>query len=88
MDKSFDDTLGLLREIWEEVLETEVDDPDENFFDCGGDSLLALVVARQAIEAGLPMPRSGVLRQPTLRGLAAAVLDPDRFENLDPAASA
>ncbi|MEU8461074.1 phosphopantetheine-binding protein [Streptomyces sp. NPDC029003] len=78
--RSYEELLAVLRRIWEDVLETTVEDPDENFIDLGGDSLLALVVASRAQEAGLTMPPTGVLRRPTLRGLAEAVMDPSQFE--------
>ncbi|MEV6328803.1 phosphopantetheine-binding protein [Streptomyces sp. NPDC051909] len=78
---STDQTLLTLRQIWEEVLGVPVADPEQNFFELGGDSMLALIVASRAGKAGLEMPPSGVLRQPTLRGLAEAVLDPTRFED-------
>ncbi|MFG2617347.1 phosphopantetheine-binding protein [Streptomyces sp. NPDC048507] len=77
---SHEELMAVLRQIWEDVLETTVDDPDENFIDLGGDSLLALVVANRAQEAGLTMPPTGVLRRPTLRELTAAVMDPRQFE--------
>ncbi|SEM10492.1 phosphopantetheine-binding protein [Streptacidiphilus jiangxiensis] len=76
-----DEALETLRRIWEEVLDVPVTSPEENFFELGGDSMLALIVASRAGKAGLAMPPSGVLRQPTLRGLAEAVLDPALFEN-------
>lgn len=79
--RSREEVLGLLRRIWEEVLETAVDDAEENFFDVGGDSLLALVVANRAEEAGLAMPPTGVLRRPTLHDLTEAVLDPRQFDH-------
>ncbi|MEU9005191.1 phosphopantetheine-binding protein [Streptomyces sp. NPDC048551] len=78
--RSHEELLAVLRRIWEDVLETTVEDPDENFIDLGGDSLLALVVASRAQEAGLTMPPTAVLRRPTLRGLAEAVMDPSQFE--------
>ncbi|MGW2055911.1 acyl carrier protein [Streptomyces sp. NPDC001840] len=76
----YKDVLEALRKIWSEVLESPVEDPDQDFFELGGDSLLALVVARQAQDAGFAMPPSGVLRRPTLRLLTEAVLDSDKFE--------
>lgn len=72
--------IDQLRSIWEQSLGVDVSDDDADFFDLGGDSLLALTVATQAIEAGLQMPRSGVLRRSTLRELAAAVADPRLFD--------
>ncbi len=79
--QSREEVFAVLRRIWEEVLETPVDDPEENFIELGGDSLLALVVADRAQEAGLSMPPTGVLRRPTLRELTDAVLDPHQFEH-------
>lgn len=73
-------TLETLRGIWEEVLGTPVDDVDADFFDLGGDSLLALAISTRAIESGLSMPRSAVLRRSTLRQLAEAVGDPQLFD--------
>jgi hypothetical protein len=78
-DRTPDQVLKTLRTIWEEVLNTEIDDIEQDFFELGGDSMLALVVAQRATEAGLRMPPSGVLRRPTLRGLAEAVRDPGQF---------
>ncbi len=79
--QSREEVFAVLRGIWEEVLEAPVDDPEENFIELGGDSLLALVVADRAEEAGLSMPPTGVLRRPTLRELTDAVLDPHLFEH-------
>ncbi|MGW6917097.1 phosphopantetheine-binding protein [Kitasatospora sp. NPDC054939] len=73
-------TVETLRGIWEDVLGIPVDDPDADFFDLGGDSLLALAISTRAIESGLDMPRSAVLRRSTLRELAEAVEDPRLFE--------
>lgn len=72
--------LPLLKSIWEANLGVPVDDIDADFFDLGGDSLLALNVAAQARDVGLVMPRSGVLRCPTLRRLADAVVNPELFD--------
>jgi len=79
VERNYEQALAALRGIWEDVLETTVDDPDQDFFDAGGDSLLALTIAHRAGEAGLDMPRSGVLRKPTLRELAEAVCSPNGF---------
>ncbi|KJK58939.1 MULTISPECIES: phosphopantetheine-binding protein [Actinomycetes] len=76
------DVTETLREIWEEVLGIPVDDVDADFFDLGGDSLLALAISTRAIESGLTMPRSAVLRRSTLRQLAEAVEDPQLFDRV------
>ncbi|MDR7275573.1 hypothetical protein J2S41_002351 [Catenuloplanes atrovinosus] len=51
----------------------------DDFFELGGDSLLALEAATESRRAGLEMPASGVLRRPVLADLAAAVIDPALF---------
>ena len=76
-----EERVSALRSIWAEVLSVESDEieDDDNFFDIGGDSMLALEAAAQARRAGLSMPTSGVLRRPVLRDLAEGVLDPTLF---------
>lgn len=62
------DTLTLL---WSEILGHEVIDHDANFFDLGGDSLLATqLVSRLRTRLGLDLPISAVFETPTVRGLA------------------
>ncbi|MCG5436894.1 phosphopantetheine-binding protein [Micromonospora foliorum] len=58
--------------IWEAELGVPVA-PEDDFFDLGGDSLLALAVARQAAAEGIPMQPGAVLRHPTVAALADAV---------------
>jgi len=64
--------VPILTAIWEAELGVAVT-PDDDFFDLGGDSLLALAVARQATAAGLPMQPGAVLRHSTVAALADAV---------------
>ncbi|GAA1796084.1 hypothetical protein HC028_23290 [Planosporangium flavigriseum] len=64
--------VAKLTAIWEAELGVAVA-PDDDFFDLGGDSLLALVVARQAVAAGMPMQPAAILRHPTVAALADAV---------------
>lgn len=66
-------TLEKLRQIWEEVLQKPVTNIDNHFFDLGGNSMMALVVAARAQNEGISMPITGVLRMPTLRMLAAGI---------------
>lgn len=61
-----------LTAIWEAELGVAVT-PDDDFFDLGGDSLLALAVARQASAAGMRMQAGAVLRHSTVAALADAV---------------
>lgn len=64
--------VSRLTAIWEAELGVAVA-PDDDFFDLGGDSLMALVVARQATAAGMPMQPGAVLRHSTVAALADAV---------------
>jgi phthiocerol/phenolphthiocerol synthesis type-I polyketide synthase E len=66
------DLLPRLTAIWEAELGVAVA-PDDDFFDLGGDSLLALAVARRATAAGMPMQPGAVLRHSTVAALAHAV---------------
>jgi hypothetical protein len=66
------EVVPRLTAIWEAELGVAVT-PDDDFFDLGGDSLLALMVARQATAAGMPMQAGAVLRHPTVAALADAV---------------
>ncbi|MFF3865891.1 amino acid adenylation domain-containing protein [Micromonospora sp. NPDC001898] len=62
-----------IRAIWQRVLGTEVG-PEDNFFDLGGNSLLALRLLRELRDQGLAdlTPRHLYLHQ-TVRGLAEAI---------------
>jgi hypothetical protein len=64
------DVVARLREIWEDELGVSATDADEDFFDLGGDSLMALTVARRATEAGLPISPADLMLNSTLRALA------------------
>ena len=69
------DSVGRVQRItaiWEAELGVPVTAEDD-FFDLGGDSLLALAVARQAAAEGMPMQPGAVLRHPTVAALADAV---------------
>ncbi|GIF45978.1 thioesterase domain-containing protein [Asanoa ferruginea] len=58
--------------IWEALLEAEVQ-PDDDFFDLGGDSLLVVELVTRARQAGLQIKVGDVFDNPVLRDLAAAV---------------
>lgn len=63
--------LPMLTQIWCEVLARDAIEADANFFDLGGDSLLATqLVSRLRLESGVELPISAVFQSPTLRGLA------------------
>ncbi|MFD6731453.1 condensation domain-containing protein [Micromonospora aurantiaca] len=48
-----DSLEGQVSQLWCEVLDRPHVDPDDNFFDLGGDSLLAIRLARRAQQRGL-----------------------------------
>jgi phosphopantetheine binding protein len=65
------DTASWIAALWSTLLERPVG-VEENFFDVGGDSLLALEAAAQLQEDGYPdIPISAVLRWPTAAEFAA-----------------
>jgi non-ribosomal peptide synthase protein (TIGR01720 family) len=75
--------VATLCGIWKEALGLDSLEPDQNFFDIGGDSLLGLRVVASARKAGYPMrPRHMFLGQ-TVTDLAALLVEeasstPDR----------
>lgn len=59
-----------LRLLWEEVLESNISSPDDNFFDSGGSSLLASVLlAEIRSRTGVYIPLWAFFQDPTLGGL-------------------
>jgi amino acid adenylation domain-containing protein len=70
-DAALDDSLTLL---WSQVLGVESIGPDANFFDLGGDSLLATqLVSRLRTRLGIELPISALFEGPTLRQFAQRV---------------
>jgi amino acid adenylation domain-containing protein len=57
-------------EIWSAVLKKSQFGIDDNFFDVGGNSLLAIQVVAQARRQGLPIEVLMLFRYPTVRALA------------------
>ncbi|MFL5505241.1 MAG: phosphopantetheine-binding protein [Gemmatimonadales bacterium] len=64
-------TEGLIADVWCELLKVESVDREQNFFDLGGNSLLA-IRARERIRqlSGLDFALTDVFRFPTVRSLA------------------
>ncbi|GER89935.1 hypothetical protein KDW_40970 [Dictyobacter vulcani] len=63
---------AILREIWREVLQVEEVGSDDGFFDVGGDSLLAVVVAeRIANVLACPFGVTDLFAYPTIRASSA-----------------
>jgi acyl-CoA synthetase (AMP-forming)/AMP-acid ligase II/thioesterase domain-containing protein/acyl carrier protein len=63
--------------IWSRVLGVDDVDPDDNFFDLGGDSLRAVnLLGEMEGELGTDVPLWLVLEHPTPRGMASALKGP------------
>ena len=65
------DTLRRLTRIWQEMLGIESIGPSENYFDLGGDSILAVqLFIRIEREFGVKLPLATLFDAPTIRELA------------------
>jgi len=63
--------VEALTRLWTDVLGHDSIDPDANFFDLGGDSLLATqLVSRLRTRLGIELPISALFEAPTVRALA------------------
>lgn len=62
-----------LAAIWQEVLRTPVDSADANFFELGGDSIMAIQVVARAGKAGVVIAPRALFECQTLAELAASV---------------
>ena len=83
------DALELqLTYIWEDLLEQRPIGVDEDFFQLGGDSLLAMsLLARIVQETGYTLPAGGIFQAPTIEKLARLLRldsDPDEWSPLVP----
>jgi amino acid adenylation domain-containing protein len=66
------ETEGTLARIWEKLLDLEQVGIDDNFFDLGGDSLLALRCVIQANRAGISLRPDAIFQYQTIAELAQA----------------
>ncbi|MCV7413700.1 type I polyketide synthase [Mycolicibacterium litorale] len=62
-----------LQQVWRECLGVPRIDPDQNFFEIGGDSLIAIGIAMNATNQGLELTPQDLYEHPTVSALAAAV---------------
>jgi thioesterase domain-containing protein/acyl carrier protein len=78
-------SIGAITAIWERVLGHSPIDPDENFFDLGGDSLRAVeLMAEIETLSGRELPVTLLFEAPSVSALSAALHDaePRRFSPL------
>ncbi|ORW13390.1 polyketide synthase [Mycobacterium lacus] len=66
-------TEATLARIWAQCLGVNSVDRDANFFDMGGDSLMAISIAMSAANEGLTITPQDLYEYPTLAALTAAV---------------
>ncbi len=80
------DALELyLAQVWESLLDRRPVGVDEDFFELGGDSLLAMsLLARVSQETGYNLPTSGILQARTIEKLARALREGVTLENWSP----
>ena len=79
-----DEMIGLLTTIWERQLQRSPIGVDENFFDLGGDSLLAIAVFLEIAKAtGRDLPITTIYEAPTITELAA-MLEQDATPQFSP----
>src|SRR5262249_10110989 len=65
---------SVVTQVWSEVLQREAIDPNENFFDMGGDSLKALeVISRLQERMNVDLPLIAFFENPTVAHLAEVV---------------
>jgi phthiocerol/phenolphthiocerol synthesis type-I polyketide synthase E len=66
-------TEATLQRIWAQCLGVDSVDRNANFFDLGGDSLMAISIAMSAANEGLTLTPQDLYEHPTLASLTAAV---------------
>ncbi|WP_277790040.1 thioesterase domain-containing protein [Dyella jiangningensis] len=66
----------LIARLWSELLDTPIASRDANFFEMGGNSLLAAVFAERMRACGRAFPGMRIFERPVLSDLAAALASP------------
>lgn len=72
--KEFSPAEAVMAEVWENILEISEVGPDDDFFSCGGDSLLAITVVSEAQKRGLQITMLHLFKHPTIRGMCSAAV--------------
>ncbi|WP_432190128.1 condensation domain-containing protein [Streptomyces sp. Tue6028] len=65
---------AVMAEVWKDVLGIEEVALDDDFFSCGGDSLLAITVVAEAQKRGLRTTMVHLFKHPTIRGMCGAAV--------------
>jgi aryl carrier-like protein len=65
---------AVMAQVWEDVLGIDGVGPDDDFFSCGGDSLLAITVVAEAQKRGLATTMVHLFKYPTVRGMCGAAV--------------
>ena len=79
-DTKTSSTIDTLSQIWQRVLQLPAVDPDDNFFDLGGDSVLAVQMFADIAEAcGRQLPPVMIYHVPTIAALAAVIEHPTQL---------
>lgn len=84
---SLGETLEItLLEIWRKALGNPTITPEDDFFEAGGDSILAIQMIAQAAQAGITVSLTEFFQNPTVSGMAARLKTEKRVatEPLDP----
>lgn len=78
--------IGLVRDLWLEVLKLDNVADDVSFFDVGGDSLLLIVLVEKLSEAtGRPIRTTDLFRAGTIKSQAALLVTPAKTTASSPA---
>ncbi|KXO89982.1 polyketide synthase [Tsukamurella pulmonis] len=70
-------TEAVLGRVWAACLGTDTVDPEADFFDLGGDSLVAIGVSMAAGHAGIDLTPQDLYDHPTVAALARAITERD-----------
>lgn len=68
--RSLNSNEEKLLEIWKNILKTDKISVDDNFFDIGGDSILAINMQIEALKYGLEFEYADIFNFPTIRQLS------------------
>ncbi|HUN60371.1 MAG TPA: alpha/beta fold hydrolase [Candidatus Sulfotelmatobacter sp.] len=80
MNATLSNLVEILTPVWERVLDSAPIDADANFFDLGGDSILALRLFTEISNVcGVQLPPVTIYEAPTIRALAALLERPENF---------